>query len=144
MKSKQDLIEKWELAIESAEFYGKGKEEELIRYMKDFVSDLNQLDEPETLSGYWIEQKSIDTHVDTLSGEVQVTFRLDDLENLLVPKQEEVDQAYKDGYEKGKEHATRDDEPETVASVMADFFGATARFKEVLAMEVEVLENDDN
>ena len=48
MKSKKELIEKWELAIESAEFYGKGKEEELIGYMKDFVSDLNQLDEPET------------------------------------------------------------------------------------------------
>ena len=49
---------------------------------------INQLDEPETLSEYWIEQKSIDTHVDTLNGEVQVTFRLDDLQNLLVPEQE--------------------------------------------------------
>ena len=62
----------------------------------------------------------------------------------LVPKQEEVDQAYKAGYETGKEHATRDDEPETVASVMADFFGAAARLIEVLAMEVEEMENDDN
>lgn len=49
VKSKQELIEKWESAIESAEFYGKGKEEELIGYMKDFVSDLKQLDEPEVL-----------------------------------------------------------------------------------------------
>ena len=47
VKSKKELIEKWELAIESAEFYGKGKEEELIGYMKDFVSDLKQLNEPE-------------------------------------------------------------------------------------------------
>ena len=39
-----------EVAIEAAEFYGKGKEERLISYMKDFVSDLNQLDEPEVLS----------------------------------------------------------------------------------------------
>ena len=62
----------------------------------------------------------------------------------LVPKQEEVDRAYKAGYETGKEHATRDDEPETVASVMADYFGAAARLKEVLAMEVEEMENDDN
>ena len=67
-----------------------------------------------------------------------------DLQNLLVPKQEEVDRAYKDGYEKGKEHATRDDEPETVASVMADYFGAVARLKEVLAMEVEEMEENDN
>ncbi len=49
MKSKKDLIEKWESVIETAEFYGKGKEERLISYMKDFVSDLNQLDEPEIL-----------------------------------------------------------------------------------------------
>lgn len=48
---------------------------------------IDQLDESEVLSEYWIEQKSIDTHVDTLSGEIQVTFRLDDLQNLVVPKQ---------------------------------------------------------
>ena len=47
VKKKQELIEKWESAIEAAEFYGKGKEERLISYMKDFVSDLNQLDESE-------------------------------------------------------------------------------------------------
>lgn len=32
------------------------------------------------------------------------------------------------------------DEPETVASVIADFFGAAERLKEVLGMEVEDLE----
>ena len=48
LKSKRKLIEKWESAIGSAEFYGKGKEEELISYMKDFVSDLNQLGETES------------------------------------------------------------------------------------------------
>ena len=52
VKSKKELIEKWESAIESAEFYGKGKEERLISYMKDFVSDLNQLDEPEVKQLY--------------------------------------------------------------------------------------------
>lgn len=50
MKSKQELIEKWEMAIESAEFYGRGREDELISYMKDFVSDLKQLEESEVLS----------------------------------------------------------------------------------------------
>lgn len=45
--NKQELIEKWETAIESAEFYGKGKEDRLISYMRDFVDDLKQLDEAE-------------------------------------------------------------------------------------------------
>ena len=45
VKSKQELIEKWELAIEAADFYGKGKEDRLIEYMRDFLDDLNQLDE---------------------------------------------------------------------------------------------------
>lgn len=62
--------------------------------VEKFNGLVSQLDEPEVLSLDWIEQKSIDTHVDTLNGEVQVTFRLDDLQNLLMPKQVEVDQAW--------------------------------------------------
>ena len=88
VKSKQDLIEKWEKAIGAEEFCGRGKDETLIDYMKDFLSDLEQLDEPEVLSHKWIGQKSIDTHVDTANGDIQVTFILDDPLNLLVPKQE--------------------------------------------------------
>lgn len=49
---------------------------------------MDEINNQEKLSKEWIEQKSIDTHVDTLNGEVQVTFRLDDLQNLLVPRQE--------------------------------------------------------
>ena len=49
---------------------------------------INQLDEPEVLSQKWISEKSIDTHVDTVNGDIQVTFILDDLENLIVPKKE--------------------------------------------------------
>ena len=85
MKSKQELIEKWESAIESAEFYGKGKEEELIGYMKDFVSDLKQLDEPEVLSQEWI----VDNVSFIQAGRGYVLGSK--LQNLLVPKQEEVD-----------------------------------------------------
>ena len=48
--NKQKLIKKWESAIEAAEFYGRGKEDRLIEYMRNFVDDLNQLDEPEVLS----------------------------------------------------------------------------------------------
>ena len=47
---KQKLIEKWESAIGAAEFYGKGKEDRLIEYMRNFVDDLNRLDEPKVLS----------------------------------------------------------------------------------------------
>lgn len=101
VKSKQELIEKWESAIESAEFYGKGKEERLISYMKDFVSDLNQLDEPEVLSKEWIDK---DTVYADVKGSTEAFLNRDSVKNLLVPKQEEVDQAYKDGYEKGKQH----------------------------------------
>ena len=73
------------------------KQREEFTVSKDDVLELiDQLDEPETLSEYWIEQKSIDTHVDTLNGEVQVTFRLDDLQNLLVPKQEREQKYYVD------------------------------------------------
>lgn len=49
---------------------------------------ISQLDEPEVLSQKWISEKSIDTHVDTVNGDIQVTFILDDLKNLIVPKQE--------------------------------------------------------
>lgn len=52
VRSKQELINKWESAIEVAKFYGKGKEERLISYMKEFVSDLDQLDENETNANF--------------------------------------------------------------------------------------------
>ena len=79
---KQKLIEKWESAIEAAEFYGKGKEERLIGYMKDFVSDLKQLDEPEVLSQEWI----VDNVSFIQAGRGYVLGSK--LQNLLVPKQE--------------------------------------------------------
>ena len=85
VKSKQELIEKWELAIESAEFYGKGKEVRLIGYMEDFVSDLKQLEEPEEL-------------------------------------------------------ADKEKEPETVGDVLSTFWKSLERFKKVMSMEVEELE----
>ena len=179
--NKQKLIKKWESAIEAAEFYGRGKEDRLIEYMRNFVDDLNQLDEPEVLSQEWI-----DGHKETifdLDEDFETEFiKADDLQNLLVPKQEEVDRAYKDGYEKGKQHTfykgylegltegerqtaeyfesiteepskeqvwkylsehgieVVDKEPETVASVIADFYKSLERLKEVLGTEVEELE----
>ena len=145
MKSKQELIEEWESAIEDAEFYGKGKEDRLIGYMRDFVDDLNQLDEPEVLSQEWIERNT-----SPVDDEGRLYVWKIDLQNLLVPKQEEVDRAYKDGYEEGREHgfykgyreglANKGGEPETVADVVTTFWKSYERLKEVMSMEVEEME----
>ena len=101
------------------------------------------MSEYEKLDSKWIDNHAKAVTYDGMPDQTEVVY-VDELQNLLVPKQEEVDQAYKAGYETGKERATRDDEPETVAGIMADYFGAAARLKEALAMEVEELENDDN
>ena len=59
------------------------------------------------MSGYErLDSKWINEHVDyaDVRGGTQAFIRVEDLQNLLVPKREEVDRAYKDGYEKGKQH----------------------------------------
>lgn len=95
---------------------------------------INQLDEPETLSQEWIDMRKC------YDEEYHAEFvYADELQNLLMPKQEEVDQAYKAGYEKGKEHTT-EKERETVGSVFMDFLIASAKLKLALSMEVEELE----
>ena len=101
MKSKQELIDKWESAIEAAEFYGKGKEERLISYMKDFVSDLNQLDEPETLTPEWIDERiHYSTDQDAFGNIVRIEMvPAKYLQNLLVPKQEVTENQAKDTLE---------------------------------------------
>ena len=38
-----ELIHKWELVAESADFYGNGKNDELIKYFRYFIEDLKQL-----------------------------------------------------------------------------------------------------
>ena len=75
---------------------------------------------------------------------------IDQLDEPEVPEQEEVNQAYKDGYEKGKQHtfykgyleglADKEKEPETVADVVSTFWKSFERLKEVMSMEVEELE----
>ena len=76
--------------------------------------------------------------------------KIDQLDEPEVPKQEEVNQAYKDGYEKGKQHtfykgyleglADKEKEPETVADVLSTFWKSFERLKEVMSMGVEELE----
>ena len=108
---------------------------------------IDQLDEPETLSEEWLDENKSSWMKMKVDGHY---IPVEKLQNLLVPKQKEVDRAYKDGYEKGKEHtfykgyleglADKEKEPETVASVIADFYKSFERFKEVISMEVEELE----
>ena len=90
---KQKLIEKWESAIGAAEFYGRGKEDRLIEYMRNFVDDLNQLDEPEVLSQKWISENVEYAYFDMLDGSGRLSsataiIKPEKLQNLLVPKQE--------------------------------------------------------
>ena len=112
-----------------------------IKYqtLREVAQKINSLEEPETLS-----QEFIDEHKENWQGLSITGYSVPekDLQNLLVPKQEEVDRAYKDGYEKGKEHATekQSEETETVARVLVDYLIASAKLKLVLSMEVEELE----
>ena len=75
--------------------------------VEDIYELINQLDKLEVLSQEFINEKAVEIYADTEDAEVHVAFRMRDLQNLLVPEQKEVDRAYKDGYEKGKEHATK-------------------------------------
>ena len=115
-------------------------------WMLDKVYELlNQLDEPEVLSQEWIEDNEY--RVIEYPESVVPSKKL---QTLLVPKQEEVDRAYKDGYEKGKQHtfykgyleglADKEKESETVADVVSTFWKSFERLKEVMNMEVEELE----
>ena len=66
----------------------------------DYVIKLiDQLEEPEVLSQEWI-----DGHAEHHEYIGYAGVPVDDLQNVLVPKQEEVDRAYKDGYETGKQY----------------------------------------
>src|SRR5699024_4800934 len=121
-------IESDNISFVGSEYYDEG----YIDGMRDVLYRINQLDEPEVLSQEWrrdnLERKGIHFYVNTIK-----------LQKLLVPKQEEVDRAYKDGYEKGREHgfykgyreglANKGGEPETVADVVTTFWKSYERLK---------------
>ena len=140
------------------------KQREEFTVSKDDVLELiDQLDEPEVLSQEWVKANSVYASADGVTEEY---VHVDDLQNLLVPKHEEVDRAYRKGFKEGErqtaeyfesiteepskeqvwkylsEHGIEvvDKEPETVASVIADFYKSLERLKEVLGTEVEELE----
>ena len=56
--------------------------------IKEIREKLNQLDEPEVLSREFINEKAVEVYADTADAEVHAVFRIRDLQNLLVPKQE--------------------------------------------------------
>src|SRR5699024_9809388 len=68
-----------------------------IRYqtLREVLQKLGHLDEPEVLSEEWIEENKEDSGVHYIGYYVPIGR----LHDLLVPKQKEVDQAYKYGYE---------------------------------------------
>lgn len=106
--------------------------------LKAVLGYIDQLDEPEVLSLDWIDDNKKYSSVHSIGYYVPIGK----LHDLLVPKQDEVDRAYEDGYEKGKQYATekQSEETETVAGVFVDYLIASAKLKLVLKMEVEELE----
>ena len=120
-----------------------------IKYqtLREVLQKLGHLDEPEVLSQEWLDESKSSWTKLKIDG---YYIPVEKLQNLLVPKQEEVDQAYKDGYETGKQHTfykgylegleDKGSEPETVADVVTTFWKSYERLKEVMSMEVEELE----
>ena len=92
--------------------------------LEDVKKLINQLDEPEVLSYEWIDEHVVNAVV---RGGVQAFVHVDDLQNLLVPKQEEK-------------------ETETVAGVLVDYLIASAKLKLALnlALNMEVKEVESN
>ena len=52
------------------------------------LKGVDQLDEPEVLSQEFINEKAVEIYADTADAEVHAVFRIRDLQNLFVPKQE--------------------------------------------------------
>ena len=95
------------------------KQREEFTVSKDDVLELiDQLDEPKVLSPDWIDSNSVYASADGVTEEY---VHVDDLQNLLVPKQEEQS-------------------TETVADVVSTFWKSYERLKEVMNIEVEELE----
>lgn len=70
------------------------KIKELDSYNDELIRDnsqlRNELDKQESLSRAFIDEKAVEVYVDTADAELHVAFRMEDLQNLLVPKQEEI------------------------------------------------------
>lgn len=153
--AKEELKEALDIKIPENQVFDRGYQ----NGVSNSLDILNQLDEAEVLSQPLGNTETFSNAAEQLADELNRLGGLErDIENLtgmtleeikeearsgeIVPKQEEADQAYKDGYEKGKEHATekQSEKTETVAGVLVDYLIASAKLKLALNMEVEELE----
>ena len=102
-KDKEWFVDKWTKERNKTDVH-----DPMYHFINEFISDVNQLDEPD-------EREQLETaYKDILNrGE----FLFDDKRYVVVEK-----------------------EPETIASVIVDFFKAAERLKEIGAIEVEELE----
>ena len=102
----------------------------------DVYDLIDKLDEPEVLSQDWIDEHAKAVAYDGVPDETEIVY-VDELESLLVPKQEDVDQEQVQKYlsEHGIEVVEK--EPETVADVIAVFYKSLEKLKEALSTEVK-------
>lgn len=95
-RDKEDLVKYLEKEISN---FKPG--EMIYDYLTFILKQLNELDEPETLSEDWINDNVEYAYYMTPRGtysSAKAVIDLNKLKNLLVPKQEGVDRPYKDGY----------------------------------------------
>ena len=125
--------------------------------LESVLGYIDQLDEPETLNEEWIENHTASADTISYYSEENVpVVTVEKLKNLLVPTLSEmetdehtqIERAYKYILNRGefwfddKKYVVVEEKSETVASVMADFFGAAIRLKEALGMEVEAKDSE--
>ena len=90
-KDKKWFVDKWTKERNKTDVH-----DPMYHFINELIADVNQLDEPEVLSQEWIDEHA--------QGGCDEWIYIEDLQNLLMPNQEEVDRAYKDGYETGKKY----------------------------------------
>jgi len=124
-KDKRWFVDKWTKERNKTDIH-----DPMYHFINEFIADVNQLDEPETLSQGHNQQAYRDGFKE---GERQTAEYFESITE--EPSQEQV-QKYLS--EHGIEVVEK--EPETVASVMTDFYESLERLREVLAIEVEEME----
>lgn len=76
------------------------KNNEQLALIDKILEILNQLDEPEVLSQEWIDEHAKAVAYDGMPDQTEVVY-VDDLQNLLVPKQEDINKEKQEAYIKG-------------------------------------------
>ena len=84
-KDRKWFVDKWTKERDRANVHGP-----MYHFINEFIADVNQLDEPEVLSQEWIDEHSVAVGYDGIPDKPKIVY-VEDLENLLVPKQEELE-----------------------------------------------------